>query len=223
MTMRPVSAVSRSGTVKQMNGMTDGCARTPRGRLLIRSSFEGRCGVRVADGVSTFFRSSHLGHEYSVLLLAAPEDSDAAPRREDLPPCDALQVSAALPPRAGDDVIVIRRRHTDALCAHARVRDLDALPDVVRGLLGERAVANDVAPAQLRELLVDLPGAVFRCELDARGRVLYMNPQIGALCGHARRRFAGRDSRRLLALVHPADRRRLCKALDEARCDGEAF
>lgn len=99
---------------------------------------------------------------------------------------------------------------------------------LARGSAGESGhvllAAARQLPAQgereLRELIAGLPGVVFRCGLQAGGAVDFMSEQVVRLCGYRQDDFVGHGSERLLALVHPDDRRRVMTALRRAVRDG---
>ncbi|HEX7046523.1 MAG TPA: EAL domain-containing protein [Gammaproteobacteria bacterium] len=108
------------------------------------------------------------------------------------------------------------------------IDDFTALPAATVELLG-----NDITSTEreakfselsaLREIVSGLPGVVFRCGLAPKGRVDFMSEQVMDLCGTGRSHFVGHASERLLALVHPADRRRLLTALQRSMRGGEPF
>lgn len=100
-----------------------------------------------------------------------------------------------------------------------RINDVDALPAAIVELLEETDDAESAYPStlhELRELIAGLPGVVFRCGLDVHGQVNFISDQVTDVCGYRPSHFIGHNSERLLALVHPADRRRVMTHLQRA-------
>ncbi|HEX6928377.1 MAG TPA: EAL domain-containing protein [Gammaproteobacteria bacterium] len=110
------------------------------------------------------------------------------------------------------------------------VNTVDALPEAVVELLGNGTGTADTERGtqageldELREIVAGLPGVVFRCGLAPRGRVDFLGEQVMELCGMSRSHFVGHGSERLLALVHPGDRRRVLTALQRSMRSAEPF
>ncbi|HEX7029138.1 MAG TPA: EAL domain-containing protein [Gammaproteobacteria bacterium] len=123
-------------------------------------------------------------------------------------------------------VLIIDGRADSARGLH--VDDFDALPGAVVELLGDMNAkrereARAAELDELRDIVAGLPGVVFRCGLEPKGRVDFLSEQVMELCGTGRSHFVGHGSERLLALVHPADRRRVLTALQRSMRGNEPF
>ncbi len=68
---------------------------------------------------------------------------------------------------------------------------------------------------RLRALIENLPGAVYRCEVRAPWRMLYLSEGISALCGIPARELAG-SGRGYAEFVHPDDLSTVQRVVDEA-------
>lgn len=123
--------------------------------------------------------------------------------------------------RAGGDArIVLMRSASEAACERACVTDLAGLPGALDELLdvGHR---RDVE--MLQDLIDGLPGVIFRCSVRRDGEVDFVSEQVSTLCGYRKWQLVGHRAERLLALVHPGDRRRVATVLQRAVRDGGSF
>lgn len=170
-----------------------------------------------------------MTRKLSVLLISTPE------QRGDLA-VERLAVSdgdAAIVREEYDDdgnVIVINGQYEDdAWHVDTRVQHLKRIPRELLQLLNAGATrrVEPEEPGQsldeLRELVAGLPGVVFRCGIHAGGKVDFMNDRIAEVCGREHRRFMHRDSRRLLSLVPPLERRQLLSNIARSERTGEPF
>lgn len=109
----------------------------------------------------------------------------------------------------------------------ARIDDWKQFPDALLDWSAEEEEGSgehvEHSVAELRELVAGLPGVVFRCGIDASGRVDFMNERVNEICGYDRRKFMRRDSLRLLALVPRVERRQLRNAVKSSAASGKPF
>lgn len=109
----------------------------------------------------------------------------------------------------------------------ARVDDWSRFPATLLEWLpqgeADSAERTENSVSELRELVAGLPGVVFRCGIDAGGRVDFMNERVNELCGYDRQRFLRRNNLRLLALVPRTERRQLRSAIQASAKSGEPF
>lgn len=164
--------------------------------------------------------SIRLTRKLSVLLVSTPE------QRADL----AMERLAVRDGERGGEIIVINSQYEDDTWQlDARVRRLKQVPEALLQLLDPDdtrtidAVEQGQSLEELRELVAGLPGVVFRCGIHAGGKVDFMNDRIAEICGHEQRRFMHRDSRRLLSLVPPLERRQLLSRIARSESSGEPF
>lgn len=109
----------------------------------------------------------------------------------------------------------------------ARIDDWKQFPDALLSWSSGDEAGNDKSidhsVAELRELVAGLPGVVFRCGIDAGGKVDFMNERVNEICGYDRRKFLRRNSLRLLALLPRVERRQLRNAVKSSASSGQPF
>jgi two-component system sensor histidine kinase/response regulator len=85
--------------------------------------------------------------------------------------------------------------------------DLLPLAEMLRRQVSQREAAQQALAAneaKYRSLLGNLPGCVFRCQLDERASVLYISDGVEQLTGYPAASFRSGE-RNLLDLIHPED------------------
>lgn len=198
------------------------------------------------DGASSGFRSVRVGRQISVLYVGASATRGRAAehllKKLGFKVTVRMQqaVDNLLSEREGalHDVIAFdaggRKARVDARIILMRsangpvetsrddracVTDLGGLAGAVKRLLDDGARDAE----RLQDLIDGLPGVVVRCSLGPEGRIDFVSDPVAALCGHSSWQLVGHNARRLLAIVHPDDRRRVVNVLQRALRDDGSF
>jgi PAS domain S-box-containing protein len=109
------------------------------------------------------------------------------------------------------------------------VRDDHGKPQYVQGFLlditerkkAEAAVGE--SEEKFRTLVTNVPGVVFRCELDADWTMHFMSDAIEELSGYPASDFIGNRVRTFTSIIHPDDVEGLAAAVDAAVAAGRVY
>ena len=86
-----------------------------------------------------------------------------------------------------------------------------------------RALAAPDAPTLLVSLARNIPGAVYRCALDAQWTMHFIGDEIERITGYAPEDFVENRRRSYMSLIHPGDRDRVERDVWEAIEAGRQF
>lgn len=88
---------------------------------------------------------------------------------------------------------------------------------------GSVAPAPPTAASQLEALVANVPGAIYRCRLDADWSMEYLSDEIERMTGFPASDFLPRGCRSFASVIHPDDRDHVAAVVAEAVATNRAF
>jgi PAS domain S-box-containing protein len=98
-------------------------------------------------------------------------------------------------------------------------------PEVLaaRVAAGLRAARLRAGEAQLRSLVANVPGAIYRCACDASWTMLWLSDEIEEISGYAATDFIASAVRTFASVIHPDDREHVERSVMDAVAHGRPF
>jgi PAS domain S-box-containing protein len=109
------------------------------------------------------------------------------------------------------------------------IRDRDGNPSVAQGFLIDitarksSELALTESESRFRGLVANIPGTVFRCDIDADWTMEFLSDAIEELVGYPSSDFIGNRTRSFASVVHPEDRKRLAAEIDVSVSDRRPY
>jgi PAS domain S-box-containing protein len=160
-------------------------------------------------------------------------------------PFDLIIIDWELPNGGGIELcraIRTRQQHADPYilmltpsCQPGPVQALDAGADdylitpfekvqlLHRAKVGVRSAQLHTSETQLRTLIANVPGAIYRCANDAHWTMELISDDIERISGYPASDFINNACRTLASVIHPDDRDQVQHAVTQATQQGEMF
>ena len=109
------------------------------------------------------------------------------------------------------------------------VKDEDGTPQYAQGFLLDitHRKATEIAlgdsEERFRTLVANVPGAIFRCAIDADWTMEFLSDAVEELVGYPASEFIENRVRTFTSIVHPDDRDSLAREVDEAVTEGRPY